>query len=345
MEAMEQHVQTVRPYFEQNGHLLYLQNKTYDRYLHMHKVMVGERGSEELLTIGDELSGEELPTYLDAAGWAYAEAGLASTESTTVERVARVAKAEALWQQSLEYQTAMREYLGDIDTTEVEGYRTAVNLACAPLIKSIIIGNVQEEVLRSVLGNVAEIAQLSRKALDTAYEEGDTAAGAYHRGFLFEASALMALLYMDDPRYVPLPATARGDTGYYHREQTHDISIINQHWGEIRKVIPVEIKSKASQRDKRRYKALIIPGRVRLSAEGVDPRETVNAFYDIAQGSASMRQVASVEKIAAQLREMLRLYQKGASVGETAVRSVTRFHESSVVAEQYPELVRRPPGV
>jgi len=334
---------SMRRYYKEGGHRNYLDHEVYDHYLHMHKVVVGNAGAEELRSIGQQLENEELPTYLDAAGWAYAEAGLAAHAASTVERVELVEKAEKLWAHSLVNAINISEAFGsEYRYDDNEGHRTALNLAYAPLIKSIIVGNVRPSVMQRTLLDTAEIAHDSRMSLDRAYKDGDIDAAAFHRGFLFEASALMALLYMDDPRYVPLPATARADSGYYHRDQTHDISVINQHWGEIKKVVPLEIKSKASPRDKRRYKALIIPGKLRLSVGSVDSRDTADAFYNLMHGTASTEQVIAIEQLSTQLREMLRLYQQGISVEGLAMNSLTRFYDSSTVARYYPELTVHP---
>lgn len=334
---------SMRRYYKDGGHRLGLENPAYNHYIHMHKVVVGKSGAEELQAIGATLEQEELPTYLDAAGWAYAEAGLASSHNSTVDRVAMINKAERVWARGLINTLAIKEAYGfEYRYEDSEGHRVALNLAYAPLMKSIIVGNVQPSALRQTLLDTAEIARDSQLALARAHEREDLDAVAFHHGFLFEASALMALLHMEDPRYVPMPATARADTGYFHRDQTHDISIINQHWGDIRKVIPIEVKSKPTGRHKRRYKALIIPGKARLTIGDAHVNETVNAFYNLAHGKVTAEQMVAVEQLSAQLREMLRLYQKGISYESIAVHSMTRFYESQAVARQYPELEIRP---
>lgn len=328
---------------EEGAHRTYLENDAYNRYLHIHKVIVGEAGAEELRLLAEQLETQDLPTYLDAAGWAYAESGLASRSLSTVERVALVEKAEKIWVRSLINSVNIGENLGiEYKYGDNEGHRTALNIAYTPLIKSIIVGNVRPSILRQTFLDTAEIAHDSKISLDRAYEEKDKDAAAFHRGFLFEASALMALLYLDDARYVPFPATARGDSGYYYREQTHDISIINQHWGEIRKVIPVEIKSKASLRDKRRYHALVIQGKLRLSVGSVEAGDTAEAFYDLLHGQATTEQFVAIEQLSTQLREMLRLYQRGVSADGLAMNSLTRFHDSKKVAQFYPEHSKKP---
>lgn len=333
----------MRRYYEEGNRRAYLENDVYNQYLQIPKGMVGEDGVEQLQEIAQQLETEQLPVYLDAGGWASAEAGLASRSMSTVERVGLVTRAEKMWTRSLVNTLNITEtYDSERPYGENGGHRTALNVAFAPLLKSIIVGNVRADTMQKVLLDTAEIAHESRLSLAKAYENNDTDAAAFHRGFLFEASALMALLYMEDPRYVPLPATARADTGYYHRDQTHDISIINHHWGEIKKVIPVEIKSTASQRDKRRYKALIIPGKMRLSVGGIESSDTADAFYDLVHGAASSEQIAAIEQLSTQLREMLRLYQQGMSAAGIASDSLTRFHDSKMVAKYYPELSTAP---
>jgi len=330
---------SMRRYLQEGAHRTYLENDAYDQYIYMDKMVVNETGVEELQVLAGELEKEELPTYLEAAGWALAEAGIASNTKSTVERVELMKRAEMIWARGLVNSINIGERFGpEYQYGENEGHRIALNLAFAPLMKSIIVGNVREDMMQQTLVDVAEIARDSSLSLDGAYERGDMNAAAHHRGFLFEASALMVLLYMNDPRYVPLPATARGDSGYYHPEQTHDVSVINQHWGEIRKIIPVEIKSRATKRANRRYRALIVPGKLRLSVGSTESRDTADAFYDLVNGNATDEQAVAIERLAAQLREMLRLYQRGVSAEGIATSSLTRFYDSKKVAQVYPEL-------
>lgn len=333
----------VLDYFEPFGHLKHLTNPAYNNYIQFNKVIVGESGADRLIEIGEALESETIPTFLDAAGWSFAEAALAKTSLPAVERIEMVQKAERLWYKSLISAEKIRTQLPfDQQSGENEGFRTALNLAFSPLIKAIVVGNVRPSLVKKVLFDTSEIAHESRKGLDQALQNKDTETAAFHRGLLFELSALMALLYMDDPRYIPIPATSRADSGYYHREQTHDISILNQHWGDIRKVIPVEIKSKASPNDRRRYKALIIPGKLRLSVGTAMASDTVDAFYDVVHSQASTEQHKAIEQLAAQLREMLKLYQQGTSVEGLVMNSLTKFYDSKRVSKYYPELKVEP---
>lgn len=333
---------SMRRHIQEGAHRTYLDNPTYNQYLQLDKMLVDEAGVADLQAIGTVLEKEEMPVYLDAAGWAFAEAGIVSESLTTVDRVESISHAESIWARGLVNGMAMGDHFGDRQQYEEnEGHRLALNLAFAPLMKSIAIGNVREEALQHTLRDVAEIANDSRASLERAEARGDEVTARYHKGFLFEASALMALLYIGDPRYVPMPASARADSGYYNAKQTHDISVFNQHWGEIRKVIPVEVKSMASRRARKRYRALIVSGRLRLSVgDTTESSETAEAFHSMVHGTASTEQIAGIEQLSTQLREMLRLYQRGVSAEGVAIGGLTRFYDSKEAAQVYPELAR-----
>jgi len=325
------------------SHWKYLDNPTFDSYLQMPKTLVNSEGAEKLIEIGDELVNETMPRFLDAAGWAFAEAGLALSDDSAERRIELVKKAEAVWRRALVNDLNLgRKYNEEWTANENMSHRLAMNLAYSPLIKSIIVGNVTDVIRTSVMRDTTALATDSARVMDELYTHGNVKASEMHFGFLFEANALMTLLNMDDARYIALPSTARADSGYYHSAQTHDISIINQHWGEIRKVIPVEIKSHSTRKQRERYQALLIRGKMHLSVKDHDPRSTVKVFQSIIDGTASEKDITSIESMSAKLRDMLRLYQKGITSEGIATNSLTRFYNADKAAEVYPELSRFP---
>jgi len=333
----------VTPYIGENSHWKYLENATFDEYLQMPKVIVDAEGAQRLIEIGDELAFETMPRFLDAAGWAYAEAGLALSGDTAEHRVQLLIEAERMWSRALVNDLDLgRRYEERWTTNENMSHRLALNLAYAPLMKSIVVGNVADSVREKVMQDTAALATGSVRVMDELYANGHEAASSMHFGFLFEANALMTLLNINDARYIPIPSTARADSGYYHASQTHDISIINQHWGEIKKIIPAEIKSHSTRKQRERYQALLIRGKMHLSVNDHDPRSTVKVFQSIVDGTASEKDVASIESMSVKLRDMLRLYQKGVTPEGLASKSLTRFHDASKAAEVYPELSKFP---
>lgn len=330
-------VRSPETYEALGDHRAYLKNGAYNKYLRIHKVFVGESGARELISIADELEHEELPRYLDAAGWAYAEAGLVLKGESTVGRVELVKAAEACWERSLQ----AGQYLLDKGAPrhlfeDAASYRTAMNLAYAPLMKSIIVGNVTDGTRERTFADTLAIAQTSGLQMGFAAAQGDVEATASHVGFLHEANTLLTLLYLDDPRYVPLPSSARADTGYYHQNQTHDVTILNQHWGDIKKVIPLEVKARASVRDRERYKALIVRGKMHLTMQGRnDPRETTDAFSNVYHGTPSKKDILITDHASSTVLQLLKLYQRGANNAVDNVTSRTKFHDARHVAPHY----------
>lgn len=327
------------PFVEDSFHRKYLENIAFHRYLKMHKVTTGISGARELQVLAHELEDEYMPTYKDAAAWAYAEAGLIDTSLSTLERVQLVAKAESLWQEALQTQTQLEtsEY-GACFNQPSDAYRYALPLVFSPLMKSVIVGNVTPTIRKQALVDTVSFSDEVAKEIHRYNAEGNKACRNLFIGLAHELNALSTLLYLDDPRYIPMPSTARADTGYYHPDQTHDIMVINQHWGTIRKVIPIEIKAKASLRDRRRYKSLIIRGKMHLATAGTDPTETSASFSRFVHGTSTLDDLVALERMSTDIREMLRLYQQGVIPESLAVHSLTKFQRSRSLEKAHPEI-------
>lgn len=339
--ATDEALDTARidPYVIDPSHLKYLENEWYHHYLKMHKVTLGESGYRELCEIGEALEGAYMPRYIDTAAWSFAEVSIFDRTRTQEERLDLLARAEGLWITALEREVQLEttEYSAVFDEYDTP-YRLATAIAFTPLIGSLIKGDITGEVRRKVLTDVATIAQSAAQDMTKAVDNRFRSQISTYSGLLHELNALSALLYNDDPRYIPFPATARADSGYYHRDQTHDISIINQHWGTVKKVLPVEIKASPSLRDKKRYKALVIRGKMHLTPDGVDPRKTTQAFYDYVNHTADLTEILTVERLSRDVRIMLSLYQKGGTPEGVAVGGLTRFYDTKSVAKMYPGL-------
>lgn len=324
---------------ERASHRTFLENETYHRYLKIHKVALGASGTKELQEIAAQLEKEEIPTYLDAAAWAYAETGLMSASMSAVERVDAISHAEELWEQALKKHISLESSdAADFFNEPADAYRYALPLAFSPLMKSIVVGNVTPAIRQQAIKDTTSFAAAVAEEIETYREQGEVSKLNTFVGLLHELNALITLLYLDDPRYIPMPSTARADTGYYHREQTHDIMVINQHWGKIQKIIPIEIKSKASARDRRRYRALLVRGKMHLAVRGYDPIETARSYERHLNGKSTVNDMIDTEKMATDLREMLRLYQQGHTPDSVALHSLTRFHKSPSLEKAHPEI-------
>jgi len=315
-------------------------NPHYAAYMNMHKVFVGKSGGRTLIEISEGLGGEWLPDYLNAGGWAAAEAGLVCDDLKSSERMQLLDRAERYWQTALTNQ----QILDDDPTKEhmtdpTDQLRLAINLAFTPIMKAIVAGNVTRKIREQTFADTLAISQLSSAQMNLASTHGHIDTVGDHLGFGHECNALLALLYVNDPNYVPIPSTYRAGSGYEYRSQTHDITVINQHWGTIHRVLPAEIKASASFRDKQRYKALIIRGKMHLTLPGKhQPAETTNAFGRCFEGTASEQDKQVVSHATNTIKELFSLYQKGECPDEfKQIRTQTKFHGTSKLAEKYRE--------
>lgn len=320
---------------------IFAPNPAYDEYFKIHKVFVGESGGAQLEQIGKRLQEEWLPRYLDAAGWAFAESALTQSHRPAVERTHLVSQAEDCWQRALLSQQEFddgehREWLSEY----TDSFRIALNLAYTPLMHAIIAGDVTEATRERVFADTLAIAQLSTARNALASRESNHEGAADHRGFQYECNALLSILYLNNPNYIPLPSSSRAGSGYEYKDQTHDISVVHQRWGRIHRVTPVEIKSATSLRDKQRYKALLVRGKMHLSVEGkYDPIETLNAFADIYDGNINPEAIRIATHASSTIKDLLVLYQKGSEVDKfKKIHSHTTFHSVSHVAKKYQEL-------
>lgn len=312
-------------------------NQEYIDYHKIHKVMVGEKSVPKLLLIYESLRGEAMPKYLDTAAWAAAEAALISKSMSAVDRNALVERAEACWSRAIDQQEKINQLSKASEMCEDSApFRYAVNLAFTPIMHALVAGNVTEVTREKVFVDVLSISQLAGLQRDLATKEGASNAVGDLLGLEHECNAHLVLLYMNDPRYIPLPSSARSGSGHDYPEQTHDIQLLNQHWGEIRKTIPIEIKSKASLRDIKRYEALIIRGKMHMSIEGkYTPEHTRNALAAHYANKASPTQTRIVDEVSKTLKELVELYQSGKVTRK--YDSSTKFHSKDKLSDTYRE--------
>lgn len=311
-------------------------NARYEEYYRIHKVYVGHSGARLLQEIHHELRLSESPKHLNTAGWCAAEASLVDDTVPTVDRMNLLQSAEVCWERALSAQEEMNAGLDSHEVEDDASFRLALNIAFTPLMKAMVVGNVTGPIREQVFADVLSLAQLAGIQRKLASKNGNLDAVGHLLGFEHECNAHLALLHIDDARYVPLPSSARGGSGTTYPEQTHDIVVINQHWGKIRKIIPLEIKSKASLGDIKRYDALVVRGKMHLSITGrYSPEFTREAFAAYYDDTATPRDNLTVYQVTSTIKELLKLYQQGSI--RSKHDSPTIYHDFSMLERSRPE--------
>lgn len=317
-------------------------NPNYERYLRMHKVLVGNSGAEELEQVHASLREEAMPRYLYVAGWAAAEAAVANNNRPTEQRLQLLDDGIACWVRGMYNQQWLNTY-GNSHTLEHSApLRSAVAVATAPLLKGIILGDITKETMRTVFEDSLRIAQANVVCLDIASKERDTDAVADHLGLAYEMNAQLLVNRWLSPTRFLIPSFARSDTGYYYPDQTHDLLAVHQKWGKIYNIAPVEIKSSASARDRERYRALLVRGKMHLSIEGrFAPGDTLQMITDSYEGVASLQQQAKLDAISIRFMNMMRDYYNGEPLAGVATeKGKMVFRDNAIVVGNHPGLVR-----
>lgn len=317
-------------------------NKYYDRYMRMHKGLVGEATVGLLREISDNLQDSHSPRYLIVAGSAASEAALIAGQHRTEARLELLDRAAACWKRAVGARLSLNEQVPEEFIEHAAPYRISLDLAMLPLMQGIVERDVTEEACNQAYLGALAVAQANIVQLDLALKENTITAIADHVGFGYECNALLALNGLRSQTWFAIPAVARADTGYHHAHQTHDLLVIRQKWGVLRSVIPAEIKSAASLRDRNRYLALLVRGKMHLSAEGqYAPRTTLEAFTASEQGTATKGQKAIIAKVTGQFLAMLNDYYHGDPLDSQAVgRTNTMFRDNSIVAARHPGLAK-----
>lgn len=326
-------------------HSGYLRHDAYRSYQQMHKLSPGSEGSKKLEALANKMAHESDPLLMSTAASAYLEAGIVRDTADPLERLTLIAKAELLWEGALNNEQRLTEKSAD---SEIDAsYRIAMNLACLPMVRSMVIGDVKPEVIDSSIEKLVAIGGLVAEQKALADASGEYRKAAECVGVGYEIDALIALLYDRDPRYIAIPSFQRSGTGYYYPEQTHDIALISQHYGKIRNITPIEVKSRRSRRYVERYRALIIGGRAHLTVPlGHDPNITREVFERVRSGEGSDEDERTVDAIQLSVQALLAAYKRTGKHKPLARRnSHTTYYRGQLGGQKTTPSVRVPAAV
>lgn len=325
------------------GGLSFSPNPAYEKYLLMHKVIVGKRGAEQLKGIHAELKDEVLPRYVSAAGWAAVEASLILDDIPAPDRIDLIEEGVDCWRRSLQMQRDLNSDAPDCLIDNTGPYRAALDMAISPLLKGMVLGYVSRKACREVFEDCLTIAQANAVRINIMARQRDFAGLGDHLGFGFECNALLAFNRRFAGTRFAIPSLLRSDSGHHYGEQTHDLSIIEQQRGELVRLTPVEIKASTKKSDRMRYKALLVRGRGHLAPAGeMGPIETLDAITACYEGTATVQDKRLVESITTLVMGMYKDYCAGDSLVDfTTKRSVTGFHDNARVIANHSSYLPR----
>lgn len=328
----------------QADHRDYLKHPSFDRYMRMHKVFVGRGGAEELEQIHEDLKTEVAPRFLIAAGWAATEIALVRRDMRTRHRLDLLEEARDIWRTAIDNHNLLEPTMTPDKAEYGQRSRAALDIAVLPLLRGIVEGDVTRKMCHDVFTDCLGIGRQNNKDLAKMLKKRNNAGIAEYVGFGYENNALLAFNRLHSRTWFAIPSMARSDSGYHHRKQSHDLLILHQNYGEIMRSTPVEIKAKASLRDRLRYDALLVRGKMHLSVEGKPlPHHTLNAISAVYRGVANKEERRIADNATERLVNMVRDYYAGERLGKLATwHTVTAFQDNSQVVARHPGLSRVP---
>lgn len=320
--------------------LVFSPNPAFDDYLKMPKAIAAPEAVPELIQIAESLEKDAIPQYLVAAGSAYYEAALTQDQASTTDRMHLLDRAETSWTRALEIQ------LGHIESSPwtvdvADPYRTALDLARLPLMRGLVAGDITQNIRQDVRQETLAIAAANNVRGKLAHIEGDSETACSHVGFGHELNFLIAMDSLETPSYISTASLARSGSGHYHPNHTHDLMLIQQRWGRVIDIVPVEIKAKAGRTARNRYSALLIRGKMHLTYNvGYHEPETMRrAFAAVHVGTPTKEEARATRGIRANLLEMIHLYKSGEVLGNVATgKSLLRFRNPAALHDKHPEI-------
>ncbi|TXG78080.1 hypothetical protein E6P97_00410 [Patescibacteria group bacterium] len=312
-------------------------NEAFNQYIAMHKVLVGRQGAARLVALCTELQDTTTPDHLVAAGWAAAEAAVILGKGEPDAGAHLLGVARESWSRAISHQLWINAQEAHPLADYALPFRSAQDIATLPVLEDISTGQVRKTTLRGSFEDYLNIAQLNAVQLRLANAEGQQDAVSEHAGFGYEANAILAYNRRLSGQWFALPATARSDSGVYHREQTHDVIVIHQERGRIAQIIPVEIKATASTKQRRRYAPLLVRAKMHLSLPGRHlPEQVLEAITAEYEGVATLEQEELAYTVGGKIYKMVGDYLRGERRADIAsLRTVTRFHDKGPVIRRH----------
>jgi hypothetical protein len=277
---------------------LFLQQRhpAYVEYERMHKRLVGPGTVGKLMRIHSELVDAPLHTdNLSIAGWAAAEAALVASNHPQEERLDFLESAADAWDAAIEHRRDQKEYAAENETYEdTELSRLELAKLCVPLIEGMIRGDVTKEVRERLYDGLMMLAAKNSLGLVAMERRGDDPSMLIGLGH--ELNAMLAVNRLLSPTLIAMPALARGDSGHFHPEQTHDIDLLHLQWGKIHDVTTLESKARPRAQHYKRYEAAIVNGRIHLfSKNGNSPVDTAVLFLKEQNEAATPDEIEELE--------------------------------------------------
>ena len=291
------------------------------RYNKIPKDFVGPLQADDLFLIAEKLKkSEDSVVCLNTAASAAAESGLMATHLSEDERHARLHSADEIWQRA--QHVFIERHIND-GWTESKLLsvpdRIEMNRLFLPLYHDFVEGNVKDFTAEKTHERLTRLGMANIRRFTTAQQLGDMGATSMRLGLGNEIGTILPISRLKCPSFFAIPATARADNGTHHRDQTHDVRLVHQSWGNIISCVPYEVKS-GSYTHEDRYESAVIAGKIHLQMPSSANTLELALFIDQEQrGVISQQHLDELNEITSRvLREAVN-YKNRSSLGSKAL--------------------------
>ncbi|HEX8389944.1 MAG TPA: hypothetical protein VF597_00820 [Candidatus Saccharimonadales bacterium] len=288
-----------RPYMDQ----LY-------RYLQLPKDFVGPERADDLYFMYEQLkSAKHSWTYQFVAGSVAAESGLMGRYLSADERHDRLEAANRSWKDAQEgfIVSHMNNEWSDGRLYAVPD-RIEMHRSFLPLYHEMVDGYVTQQTSEQTHDRLVSLAVSNLDLHDTAQANDDFGAISARRGLAYELGTLLTITRLQCPSLFAVPVPARADHGAFFPEQTHDVRLVQQSWGEVNWCVPYEVKP-ASGGYKDRYDSAFVRGRVELRMpSSSDPLDIVRYMKEEVDGTISEQHTGELNEITSRILRLAEDY-------------------------------------
>jgi hypothetical protein len=290
------HAQYDRPTDLEAG-LSYMHPPSFDRYLRIHKHLVGPASAGLLINIALDLAEQDSPSYRFAAGSAAAEAALVSNERRNV-RLGYLDDAEKYWEDAIRERNTRDSVLDpELDVTSAAVYRMLTSHTYLPLMREMVRGYITEETLDDTYDALLKLASQLIFDIDTLNRSQHHDMASPYVGLVHEVIDLLSLNNFRRPWQIAMPSLYRADHGLHYPEQTHDLQMLDIQWGKIKNVTTIESKASSVVGMNGRYQAVVISGGNHLGIKNPGlPAQTIYFFLKQREGTITEDELLYLER-------------------------------------------------
>jgi hypothetical protein len=318
---------------EPDSHLDYFEHPLYTRYMQLPKGLLSPNQVGVLYEVHEGLTAESATRFLFTGGWAAAEAAIVMKDMDRGggTRTRLLEAAGDAWLRA--HDRAMAVRAAGEETPDHYSLKERIELALAsiPLLEGIVTGDVRVKTLERVASDYAQVAIENLATGQSKRKSGDVDRALFHEGLDCEVLALLGLNKELTTRRFGTPSTARNDSGYFFPKLTHDLMLFRQRGGQLKSILPAEVKTRVRRHDKKRYKALLIDSEFMDEVEAGEPGPMLELYARVYLGGASGADMAIAENLTRRMWAMVSQYSAGSILKTECPQSVIQFHDASKV--------------